>query len=68
MKEDREGAVTNLKNQVIAFFDNCNEGRYGAQERNKESCLRFAEYLGENTNLQKMKTPKRAICTATLNI
>ena len=55
MKEDREGAVTNLKNQVIAFFDNCNEGRYGAQERNKESCLRFAEYLGENTNLQKMK-------------
>lgn len=55
MKENREGAVNNLKGQVRGFFDKCNEGGYGAQDRNMESCLRFAEYLGENTNLQKMK-------------
>lgn len=55
MKEDRKGPVNNLKDQVIAFFDKCNEGGYGAQDRNMESCLRFAEYLGENTNLQKMQ-------------
>ena len=54
MKEEK-GSVKNLKGQVTSFFDNCNEGGYGAQDRNMESCLRFAEYLGENTNLQKMK-------------
>lgn len=55
IKEDRKGPVNNLKDQVIAFFDKCNESGYGAQDRNMESCLRFAEYLGENTNLQKMQ-------------
>lgn len=55
IKEDKKGPVNNLKDQVIAFFDKCNESGYGAQDRNMESCLRFAEYLGENTNLQKMQ-------------
>lgn len=55
IKEDKKGPVNNLKDQVIAFFDKCNEDGYGAQDRNMESCLRFAEYLGENTNLQKMQ-------------
>lgn len=55
MKENREGAVNNLKGQVKAFFGKCNEGSYESRDRNKESCLRFADYLGNNTNLQKMK-------------
>ncbi len=55
MKENRDGAVKNLKGQVVAFFDNCNEGSYESRDRNKEACLRFADFLGNTTYLQKMK-------------
>ncbi|MDO4618966.1 MAG: tyrosine-type recombinase/integrase [Clostridia bacterium] len=55
MKNDsRQGLVENLSNQVNAFFDGWNLGAKSARERNRESNLRFAKYLGENTHLQKM--------------
>jgi len=55
MKEDRSGPIKNLQNEVNAFFDRINEGGEASRDRNRESCLRFADYLGTNTNLQKME-------------
>ncbi len=51
----RQGLVKNLSNQVNAFFDDWNLGSIRSRERNRQANLRFAKYLGEHTNLQKMK-------------
>lgn len=51
----RLGLVKNLSNQINAFFDDWNVGNYRLNERNRQTNLRFAKYLGEHTNLRKIK-------------
>ncbi len=55
MTVNKNGITKNLRAQVEVFFDNCNVGSYASRDRNKEACFRFADFLGENTHLQKMK-------------
>ena len=55
MQENKNGITKNLRAQVKAFFADCNAGSYASRNRNMESCFRFADFLGENTHLQKMK-------------
>ncbi len=50
----RQGLIDNLSSQVNAFFDGWNLGAKSARERNRQANLRFADYLGNNTHLQKM--------------
>ncbi len=55
MQENKNGITKNLRSQIKAFFADCNVGSYESRNRNMESCFRFADFLGENTHLQKMK-------------
>ncbi len=55
MAQNKNGKVVNLENQIESFFRTCNEGGHSSRERNKQANLRFAKYLGEHTNVQKLK-------------
>ncbi len=55
MAKSKNGKVLNLENQIESFFRTCNEGGHSSRARNKQANLRFAKFLGDHTNVQKLK-------------